>query len=378
MNRSLQAMRIHPLLVLSLFAALLPAQAASDTIVKQDGASIRGVSVTTLTLTSVKFMRNKEEVELPPHQVADVQWGGAPDEFVSGLTAMTRNDYETARVQFGEAINKTDRPLLKSEARLLQGKAAVMAGAADPAAAANAAGALRAWIGENSDHWRLPEAMYLLGRGLRLGQSHADAEAALKDLDERAGRDGWGANWNARAKYELALCLLEQNKAMDARSAFQSAGSAADTAMAASGGKSDEMAAIKVNSKVGEGESLIQEKAYDRAAEFFRTLAQNEDPSLAAAGKAGQGEAMFFLASAANDAAALRNAEVALAEACVLDTGAGDTAAKACYYLGRVVASLGDRAGQDWGTRSKSYLQIVIKSYPGSRWASLAKAQLTK
>ncbi len=371
-------MRIQQTLGLLLIGALLPAQDGTDTVVKQDGASIRGVSVTTLTLTSVKFLRNKEEVELPPHQVTDIQWGGVPDAFASGLAAMARNDYETARVQLGEAINKTDRPLLKAEARLLQGKAAVQAGSADPAAAANAAGALRAWIGEFPDHWRLPEAMWLLGRGLRLGQAPADAETALKELDERAGRDGWGAVWNARAKYELPLCLLAQNKALDARGAFQSAGSAADTAMAAVGGKSEELATLKVNSKVGEGESLVHEKAYDRAAEFFRTLSQSDDLSLAAAGKAGQGEAMFLLAAASNDALALRNAEVALAEACVLDTGTGDTAAKAGYYLGRVVTTLGDRAGADWGARSKAYYQTVVKGYPGSRWVGPAKAELAK
>ncbi len=371
-------MRTLPILAISLFAALLPAQDAADTIVKADGASLRGVTVSTLTLTSVKFLRNKQEVELPPHQVVDIQWGGAPDEFASGLAAMARNDYETARTQFGEASNKANRPLLKAEARLLQCKAAVLGGAGDPAAAANAAGALRAWLGEFPDHWRVPEATYQLGRALRLGQAHSDAETTLKELDDRAGRDGWGAIWNARAKYELALCLLEQNKALDARSAFQAAGNAADTAMAAAGGRSEELVAIKVNSKVGEGESLVQEKAYDRAADFSRTLSQNDDASLAAAGKAGLGEATFLLAASGNDAMGLRSAEIALAEACVLDTGAGDTAAKANFYLGRVVATLGDRAGQDWGTRSKAYYTTVVKGYPGSRWVASAKAELAK
>jgi TolA-binding protein len=370
-------MSMHKLFGLAFLTAFLHAQEALDTIVKQDGASVRGVSVTTFSLTSVKFLRNKEEVELPPHQVADIQWGGVPDAFTSGMAALARNDYETARQQFGEAVNKTDRAVLKAEARLLQGKAAALAGAGDPAAAANAAGALRAWIGEFPDNWRLPEATYLLGRSLRMGQAHSDAETTLKELDDRAGRDGWGAMWNARAKYELALCLLEQNKALDARSAFQSAGGAADTAMAA-GARTDEMAAIKVNARVGEGESLIQEKSYDRAADFFRTLSQNDDMSLAAAGKAGQGEAMFYLASASNDANGLRGAEIALAEACVLDTGAGDTAAKANYYLGRVLTALGDRAGQDWGSRAKAYFTTVTKSYPSSRWVSSAKAELTK
>ncbi|MEQ1631623.1 MAG: hypothetical protein ABL997_04565 [Planctomycetota bacterium] len=362
------------------FVAAMPAQEASDIVVKIDGASLRGVTVTSFTLTSVKVTRNKEkdEVEIPPHQIADIQWGGVPDAFTSGLAALTRGEYESARQQFGDAANSSERPLVKAEARLLQGRAAVMAAAGDPTAAANAAGAMRAWLSEFQDHWRVPEAMYLLGRALRLGQVHADAETTLKDLDTRAGNDGWGTIWNARAKYELALCLLEQGKALDARSAFQSAGSTADTALASTGGQSPEMAAIKVNAKVGEGESLVQEKDYARASDYFRTLAQNDDLSLAAAGKAGLGEATFLGALDSKDGGALRAAEIALAEACVLDTGDGDTAAKANYYLGRVVATLGDRSSQDWKTRANAYFNVVARSYSTSRWVGPAKAELAK
>lgn len=371
-------MRILPTLSLFLSCALLPAQDATDTILKADGSSLRGVSVQAFTTTAVKFLRNKEEAELPTHQVLDIVWGGVPDSFSGAMAAMGRGDFEGARQLFGDAANAADRPVLKAEARLLQGKAAVQAAAGDPAAAANAAGALRAWIGEFPDHGRLPEASFLLGRALRLGKVHADAVTTLKELDDRAGRDGWGAVWNARAKFELALCLMEDGKALDARSAFQSAGSAADTAMGSAGAAAGEMAAIKVNSKVGEGESLVQEKDYARASEFFRTLAQNEDRSLSAAGKAGLGESLFLAAADGKDAAALRNAEVALAEASVLDSGAADTAAKASYYLGCVVTALGDRAAQDWKNRATAYFQTVVKSYPSSRWVGPAKAALAK
>jgi TolA-binding protein len=371
-------MRSLFVLCLSLCTAWLPAQESSDTIVKVDGSSLRGVTVTVFTLTSVKVTRSKEEVEIPPHQIVDIQWGGVPESFTSGLAAMARNEYELARQQFGEAATASDRPVVKAEARLLQGRAAVMAAAGDPAAAANASGAMRAWLSEFPDHWRVPEGMYLLGRALRLGQVHADAEATLKDLDNRAGSDGWGAIWNARAKYELALSLLEQGRAADARSSFQSAGGTADTALAAAGGQSAEMVAIKVNSKVGEGESLVFEKDYVRASDYFRTLAQNTDASLAAAGKAGLGEATFLVAVGANDAAGLRTAEIALAEACVLDTGAGDTAAKANYYLGRVVTALGERASQDWKNRATAYFNLVIRSYSTSRWVGPAKTELAK
>ena len=80
----------------------------------------------------------------------------------------------------------------------------------------------------------------------------------------------------------------------------------------------------------------------------------------------------------ANDAAGLRTAEIALAEACVLDTGAGDTAAKANYYLGRVVTALGERASQDWKNRATAYFNLVIRSYSTSRWVGPAKTELAK
>ncbi len=367
------------LLLLAALTAALPAQDATDTIQKQDGSSVRGVTVTSFGLATIKFQRSKDEVELPAHQVKDIQWGRVPDSFAGGLGAMARGDFDAAQKLFGEAATASDRDVVKQESRLLQAKALAMAGAADAAAAANAANSLSAWIGEFPEHFRLPEAMLLLGRARRLGGMQAEAETALKELDDRAGRDGWGAEWSAQAKFELALCLLAQNKALDARGAFQSAGNAAETAQAAAGGNSPAMAAIRINAKVGEGESLVAESQFDRAADYFRTLAQNDDASLAAAGKAGQGEATFLGAVASgNDAATLRAAEIALAEACVLDTGKGETAAKACYYLGRVVLALGERAGQDFKARANAYFQIVVKSYPSSRWAGPAKSELAK
>jgi hypothetical protein len=378
-HRAITIQNLLPPLVLALAAATASAQDATDTIQKLDGASMRGVHVVTFTLTSVKVKRGKEgdEVDVPPHQIADVHWGGVPDAFASGLAALERNDFAAARQLFGDAANAAERPLLKAEARLLQARAAVAGAGADAGAAANAAGALRAWLGEFTDHWRVPEAMFLLGRGLRLGGMPADAETALKELDARAVSDGWNAIWVARARYELALSLLDQGKALEARGAFQSAGSAAETALATAGASAAELRAIKVNARVGEGETLVKEKEYKRAGDFFRTLSQNEDASLAASGHAGQGESLF-LASDGKDPAQLRQAQIALAEACVLDTGAGDTSAKACYYLGLVVRALGERDGTDWKARSDSYFQIVARNYPATRWATAAKTELGK
>lgn len=360
------------------FAAAVRAQSAADTIVKQDGSPLRGVEVTSMTLSAIKYLRNKEPAELPAHAVIDVRWGNVPDAFVSATAAMQRSDFETARQLFGDSVGATDREVLKVEARFQQCKAAIAAAGAEPGAAATAAGAMRAWLGEFADGWRVPEGMLLLGRALRLGKMNDDAATALKELDDRSVRDAWSPAWGAHAKYELALCMLDQGKAAEARNAFQGAASAAENALLATGGHDLSLKAIQVNARVGEGESLVSEKQYQRAVDFFRSLANNEDPSLVASGKAGEGEALFLLNADGKDGDALRRAQVALAQACVLDTGAGDTCAKANYYLGQVVLALGEREGNEFKNHANAYFQIVTRNYAGSRWASAAQAQLGK
>ena len=58
------------------------------------------------------------------------------------------------------------------------------------------------------------------------------------------------------------------------------------SSLSRSDGNKAELRAIKVDSKVGEGESLLQEKNYQRAFDYFRRMASGTDMELAAAGKA--------------------------------------------------------------------------------------------
>ncbi|MBX3461755.1 MAG: hypothetical protein KF830_01175 [Planctomycetes bacterium] len=373
-------MRLLPLLFAA--AVLAPAaiaQKAADVLVKKDGARVRGLEITEFLLSGVRAKRAGGDLEVPAHQVMAIEWSNLPDAFLVGRAAMERGDFRHAVQMFGEAIGQSTRPLVKADAEFFLIKAAVSSIGTDKNAAATAAARAKAWLQGNPNHWRTPEAMLLAGRAERLAGTGGAAAGTLRELDERAAREGFGAIWSARAKSELALTLLADGKAAEARSAFQAAGSAADAALGTPSPDDAELRALKTAARVGEGETYLGERDYDRAENFFRSLIAGGQPELVAAGHAGEGEAIFLAAVASDRADDFRRAQLALAKASVLDATSGEASAKANYYLGRCMLALGpEREGDAFKTRANAYFQAVISGYPASPWAAAAKAELAK
>lgn len=355
------------------------AQQAADIVLKKDGARLRGLEITEFTLTGIKAQRGGAAVEIPGHQILAVEWGNMSDAYIAARAAMERGDYINAVQQFGEAASKSTRDLVKKDAEFFQIKAAVASIGPDKNAARNAADRAKAWVSSNGTHWRIPEALLLAGRAQRMAGATDEASTTLRDLDDRATREGFGAVWSARAKFELAQTLLDGDKAAEARTTFQSASAAADTALTNPSGDDGELRTIKLLAKVGEGETYIGDKDYARAESFFSSLKRDPASELAAAGHAGEGEAILLNALANGRTDDLRRAQIALATAAVADSGSGQIAAKANYYLGRCLLALGlDREGDTFKTRAQAYFQIVVTSYPTTRWAALARAELNK
>lgn len=355
----------------------------ADAVVKRDGSRVRGIDITEFAVTGIKATKGKDTIEIPSHQILAVEWGELPDAFVSARAALERGDFGNAAQLFGEAERQATRPLLKADALFFQTKAAVAAVGTDKGAAATAASRAKSWLETNGNHWRIPEAMLLTGRAQRLAGAHADAGATLRDLDERASRDGFGAVWGARAKFELAMSLLDANKAAEARTAFQSASSAADGAIAgaASGSSGDaaELRMLKTLAKVGEGETFIGEKQWAKAESFFNGLTRSDQMELAAAGRAGEGEAIYHAAVERKSMEDLRRAQVALATAAVLDSLSSEASAKANFYLAKCLLALGsEREGDNFKARAHAYYQIVATHYQSSRWAAMARDEMTK
>jgi hypothetical protein len=371
-------MRSLPFLVAALLLApLCPAQKINDTVVKKDGSKVRGVEITEFLLTGARGKRGTDPYEVPAHQIVAIEWSDLPEQFAAGKAAMDRGDFRTATQLFGDV--KSDRPLVKADAEFMQFKAAVAAAGTDKAAAATATDHAKKWLAANANHWRTPEALLLCGRAERLAGSGGAAATTLKELDDRATRDGFGPVWTARAKSELALTLLADGKGSEARTMFQAASAAADNALTQSSPDDAELKSLKTLARVGEGETFLLDKDYPKAEAFFRGLAGSKERELVAVGHAGEGEAIFLQAVGANKLEDVRRAQLALATASVLDIAGGEASAKANYYLGRCLLALGpEREGDTFKARADACFQIVASNYPTSRWAMLAKADQPK
>lgn len=373
-------MRIpHAVLSIALLASFGLAQKANDVVVKKDGARLRGIEITELTITGLKAKKGNDAIEVPPHQLLAIEWGDLPEAFVSARAALERGDYGNAAQLFGDAERGADRPLVKADCLFFQLKAAVAGLGTDKAAAATAADKAKAWLGANAAHWRLPEAMLLAGRALRLAGNGTEAATTLRELDERSVRDGFGPVWSARAKFELAMTLVADGKASEARTSFQSAGSAADNALGTPSADDAELRNLKTQAKVGEGETFLAEKQWAKAESFFKNLAGGQQAELVAAGRAGEGEAILLAALESKNPADLRRAQIALATASVMDTLSGEASAKANFYLGKCLLALGmEREGDTFKARANAYFQVVATNYPTSRWAAAARTELGK
>ncbi|MBL8748432.1 MAG: hypothetical protein JNK78_04680 [Planctomycetes bacterium] len=375
-------MRILPILFA---AATLAASAVAqtpkinDAILKKDGSRVRGLEITEFLLTGVRGKRGADPFEVPAHLVAAIEWSNLPDAFISGRASMERGDFRTATQMFGEAINQTERPLVKADAEFFLIKSAVSAIGADKGAAATAAARAKSWIAANANHWRTPEALFLAGRAERLAGTGGAAATTLRELDDRALREGFGAIWSARAKSELALTLLADGKTSEARSAFQAASSAVDSALTTPSPDDAELKVLKTQARVGEGETFLGEKEFAKAESFFRGLTTGNEPALVAAGHAGEGQAIFLAAGPNGSPNDIRRAQVCFAKASVTDIASGEASAKANYYLGRCLTALGaEREGDTWKERATAYFQIVVTSYPSSPWATEARLELAK
>ncbi len=373
-------MRLFPILfATALLTPFATSQKVNDVLVKKDGARVRGLEITEFLLSGVRARRGGDDVEIPAHQVLAVEWSNLPDAYLVARAAMERGNFAQAVQMFGEAQSQTDRPLVKVDAEFHLIKAAVLSIGVDKNAAATAAARAKAWLEANPNHWRTPEALLLAGTAERLAGTGGAAAATLRDLDERSTREGWGGIWSARAKAELALTLLADGKAGEARTAFQAAGSAVDNALGTPSPDDAELRSLKTRTRVGEGETYLGERDFDRAESFFHSLTTGNQPELVAAGYAGEGEAIFQAALASNSPDAFRRAQVSLAKACVLDVASDDASAKANYYLGRCLMALGpEREGDNFKTRANAYFATVVTGYPSSPWAAAAKIEQAK
>jgi tetratricopeptide (TPR) repeat protein len=359
---------------------VLAQDTGTDVISLRDGRRLRGVEITSATATAVHYKRKAEASEIPTVLVLDIEWGGQPEEVAQAKAAMRTGDAAGAANLFMAAAGKTGRAPLKAEYEFLAAEALQRGSARDKAGAAEAARRLEAWIGANADSMRMPDALMALGRAQVGAEAFPEAEGTFKKLADDAVGNGWSAIWGARGKLGLANAQMARGDFANARATFASAATALG-ALSEEERKSEEAIAIEAEALVGTGESMIQQGKFADALSYFRDEVGRRatTDAIRAAAKAGEGEAIYLQAKNGGSGDDLRKAQIAFADANLLDDVGGATTAKALYYTGLILLALGpDRDGPNVQTRAAEYFESVTREYADTRWAALAAAELKR
>lgn len=370
-------------------ACVLPLAAApslaaqGDTILRKGAGPLRGVEVLETTATAVKYKQGNTAGEVPAADVLGLSFADAPESLQLAQAAEAKGEFDNAANLYMEAAKTANRAPLQQHARFLAAQVLLRGAGADPARASAAADALRAFVGELPTALQTGKAKLLLARALRLAGKPGEAITVCKGLEEEARQKNDLAQ-EARVKLERALAHAAEGKGQDARHTFQGVISAAETLLG-SGAQDPEMQELRLQAMVGSGEAYVHEKQLDNALRHFTQMSSSGDPGVKAAGLAGEGQVLYLQATggggapASGDAAKkLRDAQMRLAEATITDFGSGNTTAKALYYTGKVLLALGQSGeGDEWKTRAQEYFSSIVSDYADSRWAAVARAELS-
>jgi len=356
-------------------------KAIKDTLVKRSGERIRAVEILELGSENVTYRSGGTDSSMPTIQLSHVEWTEPPDAYDLGRGALDKGDSEAAANFFQEAAAKAaeaGRKALELDCKFMAGKALALGMGADAKRAGAALTGLQAYLDAAPNGFHVPEARLLKARAQRIGGDAAGAEAGLKEFEELALKQGWGLAWDARAKLERAKLYLEQNKAADARTAFQGVKSAVDAALGhATGNDARELESLKMLAVVSEGETYLREKKLDEAKRYFAQLATTSTANpVRAAALAGEAHAAV-LAASKTDVKQLREAQLKLAQAVVLDSANADTTAKALFLQGQILTTLGpEHEADNFKQRARDYFETVVKYYGSSPWANEARTAL--
>ncbi len=371
------------LLLLGLATGLLwakPAEAQTkrikDTIARTDGKQIRGVEVLSMTVDKVTYKQRGSENVISSSQVERVQWDNPPEAYKKARIADNLRRFEdAAQLYLTAAKDAKAREVLKLEAQFLAGRAYLKAAGNSKTKAEAAGSTVEAYVNAAPDGFYLPEAKLILGKVRIIAGDAAGAESLMAAVETDGSRGGWPNHWIAQAQFVKALAQSAQGKHDDARNSYRAVVSTADAALGQGPLNSRQLLVLQTEARVMQGETFIQQKYYDDALAYFRTLATSGGAGLKAAAKTGEGQILYLKGRDKADVRVLRQAQLALAEAAIeVDTNPS-TSAKALFYMGKVLQALGDKAANGLA-RAKSYFHSVRISYPGTHWAAKAKKEL--
>ncbi len=346
-----------------------------DTILKKDGKHKTKVLIVKLDRDMISYKSRGKDFTIKSDLVSGYRFGSAPDAYTRGLSASSRENHVAAAKLFDEASKATKVDVVKQAAIFFAGRSFALASLKDATHSNNAVANLQAYLTATPNGYYMPEAKVRLAQTSLAGGDATGAETMLKAIETEAVSGNWELFWPVLIKYTLARAQYEQKKFSDARFSFQAVDGVVATALGQGTKYNSQLATLKTEALVRQGETYIGEKMYDDALGYYQTLAGNNTRGVRAAALAGQGQILYIQGVDKNDETKLRQAQNELAKASIEPDTSDPTSAKALFYMGKVLSALGDKEKGSLG-RAKTYYTAVRKNYGATEWAARARKEL--
>ncbi len=349
-----------------------------DTLVLASGESIQKVEVLSMTIAKVTYKKSGKEVIVPSNKLLSIQWHNAPEAMTRAESALRRGQFENAANLYLAAAKETKREVIQLQVKFFAARALAKLAAMDRKQAGAAQTAAKTYLAASKDGFYVPEARLIEAEMMTLQGKPAEAIKLLNAMDGDAIAQSWPLKWTAYAKTSLAQAQSSLGQHSKARSSYNQVVSAVESALGDTNANNHSLLNLKISALVQVGETYIAEKFYDDALKHFRNLASDGGKGLMAAAKAGEGQILYLQAKKEGQDGLLRQAQIALAQASVEPGSSAADAAKALYFMAKVLTALGDEKEADALVRAKSYYQSIRSTYPGTPWASLAADELNQ
>lgn len=316
------------------------------------------------SLAQVLLQTSDRPREIDAVLVERIVFGEVPQAFTDGLNYAEAGDHANAAKQYRlAASDAAARPVVQAAARLRAAQALERAGATDVRSFAEAEAEAARFVSEHADNREVPAARLLQGRAALLAGKPAEAATLLRALYAEGAQAKPTVGYSTLACHEAGLlaaeALLAARDAAGARSLYQELEASLQAQVAAAGAEVPaSLVELQQEARLGEGRCLLAAGQNAQAETFFAGMLERATPleprlrfgatlGLAevrqAQGKQREAQLEFARVAALDHTSRARQARALLGQAqCALALSDRDARAQARVWLATVQQDFGN------------------------------------
>ncbi len=363
------------LVKIALAAVLLAPGAAADEILQRGAQRPFKGSVLSEDVGKVKYKLENvpQPQELDAALVADIQYDDAPEPYVKGRELLRKGEAENAANSFRLALKaKTKNNWIAVYGNYYLGVSLQMLGSKDANKLKDAAATFAQLLKDSPDCRFLPDALQRQADALAASGDATGAAAVYDRLATVAREKKLGILWEAQAQVKKADAFASNGMTKEATAAYSQAGSFAESNAAQQKDENvkQSLLAIVGRAQLSQGATLLRDKKYLEAKQFFERVAQGSNATAEVVASALNGIGEVLLEEGKSHDALDQFARVRVRYYLV-----HEQAARATYFLGRSVLALKD-AEPNGRKKASDYFAEVIERYGDTPWADRARAEI--